>query len=462
MSVRHTVRWACTDGLLLAAVRRRARAGIPDARLFCDPAAQDDPAAFHRRMRVDRPFGPAAYPDALVTVHHAVARRVLAGADFGQVAGRRDALPAAARLALRLVGPPPVDGPLVPPSMLVVDGPEHDRLRRLVAPAFSARAVAALRPEIADLAAQLLDELAERAVGGASVDLVEHYTARLPLAVVCRILGLEPGSERTLLRWGDSVAAALDRGQRRSDHRRAERDLLDLHAWIADRVAAIRRGEAPDDGLLARMAAEVDAGGLSEHELLANAVFVIAAGFETSVNALAGGTELLLAHPEQRALLAAGPDRWAGAVDEILRCASPVTRAARRARHETEVEGVAVPAGTIVTVDLIAANRDPTVFADPHRFDVTRPDARRQLAFSVGPHHCAGSALARAEIEIGLRTLLDRFPELRIAGPREMRTTRIVRGYRRLPVVPGRDTGAGRSASVATSATSASTPTPRP
>src|SRR5947209_20483587 len=131
------------------------------------------------------------------------------------------------------------------------------------------------------------------------------------------------------------------------------------------------------------------------------------------------------------------PDRWPNAVEEILRLESPVQLTARHARVDTEVAGRAVRAGDPVVLYLAGANRDPEVFADPHRFDVTRDNAGRHLSFSGGRHFCLGAALARAEGEVGLRTFFDRFPQARPAGTGSRRDTRVLRGWSTLPVVLG-------------------------
>jgi hypothetical protein len=168
--------------------------------------------------------------------------------------------------------------------------------------------------------------------------------------------------------------------------------------------------------------------------LRATAGLVLVAGFETTVNLLGSGVRLLLDHPDQLDLLAADPTRWPNAVDEILRLESPVQLTARVCRRDIDIAGRQVRAGQPVTIVLAAANRDPAVFAEPHAFDVTRPNAGRHLAFSSGRHYCVGAALARAEGEIGLHELFSRFPELTSAGMPVRRPTRVLRGWVSIPV----------------------------
>jgi len=176
---------------------------------------------------------------------------------------------------------------------------------------------------------------------------------------------------------------------------------------------------------------------LNEGELRATAGLLLAAGFETTVNLLGSGTELLLRHPAQLAVLREHPALWSNAVEEVLRFESPVQVTARVAQRDTAVLGVPVRAGRMVATMLSGVNRDPAVFTDPHRFDVRRANAREHLSFSAGRHFCLGAALARIEGEVGLRSLFERFPDLALAPGAQRRATRVLRGWRQLPVLLG-------------------------
>ena len=164
---------------------------------------------------------------------------------------------------------------------------------------------------------------------------------------------------------------------------------------------------------------------------------VLAAGFETTVNLLGNGIRMLIDAPDQLAVLRENPQLWPNAVEEILRLDSPVQLTARVACKDTDVAGTRVARGEMVVTYLGAANRDPAVFDDPHRFDVQRANAGRHLAFSGGRHFCLGAALARAEGEVGLRTFFERFPAARPAGTGVRRGTRVLRGWSTLPVELG-------------------------
>jgi cytochrome P450 len=176
---------------------------------------------------------------------------------------------------------------------------------------------------------------------------------------------------------------------------------------------------------------------LTDVELRATAGLLLAAGFETTVNLLSSGTQLLATHPDQLALLLEERDLWPGAVEEVLRFESPVQVTARSALRQTSVAGIDIQPGQMVVTMLGGANRDPDVFPEPHRFDVTRKNARDHLAFSGGIHYCLGAALARLEGEVGLRLLFERYPDLDVDAGAVRRRTRVLRGWERLPIRTG-------------------------
>jgi hypothetical protein len=197
--------------------------------------------------------------------------------------------------------------------------------------------------------------------------------------------------------------------------------------------AQLRR--APRDGVLSALVTAHDEGDqLTADELSSIAMLLLAAGFETTVNLLGNGAVLLMNHSDQLDLLRAQPQRWADAVEEILRYESPVQRTGRVAHRDTEVAGRQVPAGSLIILLLGGANRDPAVFRDPHRFDIQRANAAQNLAFSSGIHYCVGATLARLEGEIGLQALFRRFPDLTLADAPRRRPTRVLRGYDAIPV----------------------------
>ena len=316
--------------------------------------------------------------------------------------------------------------------MLAVEPPDHTRYRRLVSKVFTARAVESLRPGVQAVADQLLDDV-ERDLADGPVDLVASYANLLPVMVIARILGVPADEHAHVLALGNQVAPSLDLGLTWREYREVQCGLLAFNAWVEAHLQRLRRD--PGDDLLSQLVTAEDEGArLSDVELRSTAGLLLGAGFETTVNLLGSGAALLMDTPDALALLQAEPHRFPDAVEEALRVESPVQLTGRIAHRDSEVAGVAVPAGRLVTTLLGGANRDPAVFADPHRFDVTRPNAREHLSFSGGRHFCLGAALARLEGEVGLRALFERLPDLqRVPGARR-RGTRVLRGWERLPV----------------------------
>jgi cytochrome P450 len=275
----------------------------------------------------------------------------------------------------------------------------------------------------------LLDELSR---AGGSVDLVDRYAAQLPVLVIAELLGVPTDRRADFLRWGAAAAATLDAGLPLRRYLTAERGLRGMHAFLREHVDRLRRD--PGDDLVSRLVGLPGEEALTERELHATVMLLLGAGFETTVNLLGNAVVALDADRAQWDALRAGPAGWADAVEETLRFDSPVQLTGRIARADVEVAGQSLPAGSRVTVLLGAANRDPDVFPDPARFDVTRGNARDHLAFSGGVHYCLGAGLARLEAAVALRALTERFPGLRVAGRPVRRDLRTLRGFEVLPV----------------------------
>lgn len=427
---RGAFRWAAMHGIARTVAGRASRRGDLPARLMVDPELQADPYEAYDRVRAAGPFLTGQM--GLATARHDVCTAVLRNPDLG-VEGRRTEVPGPVRLAARLGGTGPIT-PVDPPSLLGLDPPSHTRIRKLVTRAFSVRAIEALRERTRGIAEELLDGLAAEP----RVDLVPRYASLLPVTVISEILAVPVDMREQFLRWGDEAALSLDIGLPLRDFRRAETGLSALQAWMCEHVERLRR-DPGDDVLSTVVRAQQGSDGLTDDEVVATAMLLLAAGFETTVNLLANGAALLLEHPEQLDVLRADPALWPRAVDEVLRYDSPVQRTGRIANRDTEVDGKRLRAGTVVLALLGGANRDPEVFTEPERFDVTRSNAGEHLSFSSGPHYCLGAALARMEGEIGLRALFERFPRLAFDGAPQRRGTRTLRGYSSLPVRLGAD-----------------------
>jgi cytochrome P450 len=428
---RTAVRYAVRHALPARYLARAARHGDLVGRLLRDADVREQPCEVYEQLRARGPLSPSAL--GLVTTSHAVAQEVLRSDRFG-VGWDRSAAPRPIRWALAFGDELDASGVAEPPSMLVVDPPDHTRYRRLVSRAFTPRAVAAFEPMIQRTAGDLLDDLAAGGNGG-PVDLVDRYAAQLPVLVIAELLGVPTARRADFLRWGAAAAATLAPGLPLRRYLAAERALRAMHAFLREHLDRLRRD--PGDDLVSRLVGLPGDEALTERELHATVLLLLGAGFETTVNLLGNAVVLLDAHPDQWAALRAEPAGWADAVEEVLRHDSPVQITGRTARVDAEVAGRRVPAGSRVTLLLGAANRDPEVFADPARFDVTRPNARDHLAFSGGAHYCLGAGLARLEAEVALRALGERFPRLRVAGRPVRRDLRTLRGFEVLPVSLG-------------------------
>ncbi|MBO0821744.1 MAG: cytochrome P450 [Nocardiopsaceae bacterium] len=423
---RSTVYWGATHGLPQLVVRRAARRGDLQGRLTLAGAGGGGVDAVIEEIRAAGPLAQGAFGG--VTVDHAVVREVLTSNDF------RSGSPVGTTFLARVAQAtrPDVLSPLEPPSLLVTEPPEHTRYRKLVTRVFTARAVERLRERTEKIAVELLDDLEARRPDGRPADLVAAYCGLLPVTVISAILGVAEGDRRRVLELGEGAAPSLDFGLGWGTYRKVARDIREFDSWLTGHISYLRRN--PGEDLLSQLIqARDDQGALTELELKSTAGLVLAAGFETTVNLLGNGIKLLHDHPGQLARLRADPGLWPNAVDEVLRVDSPVLLTGRVAARATEVAGTTLPAGSFVTTILAGANRDPNVFDDPGRFDVTRPNARDHVSFSLGRHHCLGASLARMEGAVGLRALFDRYPGLTLLPGARRRPTRILRGWETLP-----------------------------
>lgn len=316
--------------------------------------------------------------------------------------------------------------PAVAHNMLSSDPPEHTRLRKLVTKAFTTGAVAELRPFIARVTDDLLDQWPV----GEPFDFVTGLAVPLPVIVICELLGVPDEDRPDIQRWsGELFAAGQPEVIDAASHSLAD--------YTTDLIAAKRR--RPGKSLLDRLISARDGHDrLSEEELVSLAVLLLVAGHETTTNFLGNATLSLLQHPAELDRLRQNPDDIPTVLDELLRFDSPVSTATFRYTTEAiTLGGTDIPTGAPVLVALGAANRDPERFPSPDQLDANR-DAAGHLAFGHGIHRCVGAPLAKAEAEIALRAVLTRFPGLRLAVPPDQlqwRHARLVRGLASLPVL---------------------------
>jgi pimeloyl-[acyl-carrier protein] synthase len=302
--------------------------------------------------------------------------------------------------------------------MLFTDEPDHTRLRGLANRAFTPRVVEGMRTRIQAIANRLLDELD----AGGSVDLIGGYANWLPVIVIAEMLGAPPADRRRIKAWSDDFALLISSSSRPALEvaLRGARSSLQLQRYLR-RLVRQRRANPGDTLLDGLIAAEESGDALTQEELIANAILLLVAGHISTTHLIGNGLLALLRHPAQLELLRQEPPLLPGAVEEFLRYESPFQWTGRVAVQDLELNGHPVRAGTAVAIGLGAANRDPAQFADP--------------AFGAGVHFCLGAALARLEGQIGIGTVLDRFPDLRLAATRmEWRNTGVIRGLERLPV----------------------------
>jgi cytochrome P450 len=407
-----------------SAVRYYQYRGDPLARLM-GPRDKADPYPLYDSVRqrglVRSRLGP------WVTASHATASAILRDRRFSSSpAHQRGYAPPAYPPGDPRAGLPDDD-------LLTLDPPDHTRLRRLVSGAFTPKAVADLEPFIRDTTARLI-----AAAGPAGFDLIEALAFPLPIAVICRLLGVPARDQDRFRAWGHDVAATLEPRTSRAAASQSRASEQALAAYLRD-LAARRRAE-PDGSLLsALITAEEEGDRLTPGELVAMALLLLVAGFETTVNLIGNGTVALLREPgrEQWRALRDDPALVPGAVEELLRYDSPVQLTSRTATEDTEVAGTMIRRGTPVIVAIGGANRDPEVFSEPGRLRVTRPDAARHLSFSLGIHHCLGGPLARLEGRVALEELTRALPGLELAAAPVRRPLLVLRGFEAVPVRSG-------------------------
>jgi cytochrome P450 len=294
-------------------------------------------------------------------------------------------------------------------SMNGVDPPQHTRLRKLVASAFTARRVEALRPRVAGIVDELIDALLD---GPQPADLVAGFSLPLPVQVNCEMLGVPTEDMEQFHAWSDTI---MGDWQRESDQ--VMTALVDMYGYFA-RLIDIKRSEPADDLMTALIAARDEADRLSEEELTTLGCTVLIGGHETTANQINLSLLVLLDHPAELAKLRGDPELIPGAVEEFMRYVrlGGGLPPARVTTEDVQLGGVTIPAGEVVLPMFATANRDPSVFSDPDRFDVIRAPASH-LAFGAGVHHCLGAQLARLELQEAFRGLLGRLPGLRLAVP---------------------------------------------
>ncbi|GAA2674254.1 cytochrome P450 [Streptomyces lunalinharesii] len=390
-----------------------------------NPLFKANPHDFYTGLRES---GPAhlvhlpGYGDVWLVTGYAEARAALADPNLS-----KDPANVPASLQNAMVEAGERDGFQLMAHMLNSDPPDHTRLRKLVVRTFTARRVRELRPRIQEITDALLDEV----VAKGSADLMDDLAFPLPITVICELLGV-PAEDRDDFRRWTSILVSEDEALRPQ----LQDTFAQLNAYLTDLVR--HKHVAPDDGLLSALVSVAEDGdSLDDDEVVWMAFLLLVAGHETTENLIGNGMLALLSNPEQLAALRADESLLPSAVEEMLRFEGPVeTTTWRFTTGPVEIGAVTIPADQTVVVVLASANRDPSRFADPGRFDISRED-NQHVAFGHGIHYCLGAPLARLEGQIAIASVLRRLPDVQLAvdeGDLAWRLGIVMRGLHHLPV----------------------------
>jgi cytochrome P450 len=384
-----------------------------------------DPYPHYARLRSDDPMHLTPHGMYLAS-RHAEASLVLRDRRFGKDFVER---------STRRYGPKIMEEPIFRSMsrwMLQQDPPDHARLRGLVVKAFTARRVEDMRPRIQQIVDETLDRLAARG----HMDLIEDFAFRLPVTIICDMLGIPEdhrGAFYTSSRNGGRLLDPVPLSPAEIAEANAGNAMAQMYF---QQLFELRRKSPGDDLTTQLVQAEEDGSKLSNEELTANIILLFGAGHETTVNLIGNGLLALHRHPDQLALLKANPALITNAIEEFLRYDSSVQMSGRVTLEDIDdLGGRKIPKGETVLCLLGSANRDPAVYPDrPDRLDIARPNVR-PLSFGGGIHFCLGAQLARIEAEVAIATLLRRLPDLRLddAENPEWRPTFVLRGRKRLP-----------------------------
>jgi cytochrome P450 len=384
-----------------------------------------DPYPSYERLRNTDPMHITPF-GAFLASRHAEASLVLRDKRFGKDFVDR---------TVRRYGPQVMEEPIFRSMrhwMLQQDPPDHTRLRGLVVKAFTARRVEDMRPRIQAIVDETLDRIAPRG----QMDLIEDFAFRLPVTIICDMLGIPPDHREVFYTSSRTGGRLLDPVPL-SPAEIAEANTANAaHQMYFQQLFELRRKSPGDDLTTQLVQAEEDGSKLSNEELTANIILLFGAGHETTVNLIGNGLLALHRNPDQLALLKANPALITNAIEEFLRYDSSVQMTGRVALEDIDdLGGKKIPKGESVLCLLGSANRDPAVYPDrPDRLDITRSNVR-PLSFGGGIHFCLGAQLARIEAEVAIATLLRRLPDLRLddAQTPEWRPTFVLRGLKRLP-----------------------------
>jgi cytochrome P450 len=417
--------WLMGYGLPRATLKLLARRGDPFAQLLIDSSQPDNVYPLVEQIR-QRGRVSAVVSNGWVTADAQIVHDVLRDGRF-RTAKPRDRSPF--RVVQRMLAKtnPGVLNGLEPPSLLVVDPPEHARLRRLVSRAFTPRAIDGLRHRIEEVASTLLDDLNHNT----HCDLVANYASQIPIEIIAEMLGIPRDETPCLYAFADPGTKLLTcTAPSWRDFRTATVALREFEDYLAAHIERLRDGGA-DNSILSAVLQDSD---LTDIEVKMFAGLLLGAGFITTAHAFGNAVVALVGHPDQLARLQAHPEGWPNAIEEVLRYDPVIQIGVRVATETLQLDGHTVREGSGVFLLIGGANRDPAIFERPDEFDTTRANARDHISFGTGIHVCLGAALARMELHIGLQALFQRFPQLALAGEPTLNNSTLLHGIKHLPV----------------------------
>jgi cytochrome P450 len=315
-------------------------------------------------------------------------------------------------------------------SLLFIEPPEHTRIRKLVAAAFTPRAVESMREPSESLARRLLDSCLEHG----RFDLLYDYAQPYSIALICKLLGVPTDRHRDLLDWSHRHVKMYEFDTTQEQAESATRAAAEFREYVIELIDERRRSPR-DDMVSGLVEARVDGTRLSDDEIVSTVVVLLNAGHEATVNTLGNGVTGLLHNPAQWRRLVEGEVPPQAALEELIRFDPPLQLFERWVLEEgVEIAGTPIPRGEVISLLFGSANRDPRVFEDADRLDVGRPNAAEHIGFGGGIHVCIGAPLARIELEASLRTIVERAPELELVAEPQRVPAFVIRGYQAVEV----------------------------
>ncbi|WOF75797.1 cytochrome P450 [Parvibaculaceae bacterium PLY_AMNH_Bact1] len=378
------------------------------------------------RLRTEAPVHEDTELGRIILTRHDDVRGLLRNREWG-VDPRKSSADSYVRLITGTNTPEGIEN--YQPSMLFLDDPDHKRLRALVSQAFNPRAIENMRARTHEITSALLDEMA----GRDEIDFIAEFAGPLPTLVIADMLGVALEDRNDFKRWSDDLIFGFDPIRDDETNKRIEASGEAMRAYF-DKTIAARRANPKDDLISDLVRAQEAEDSLNDEEIMSMCTLLLIAGNVTTTDLIGNGLYALLTHPDQMEKLKADPSLIENAIEEILRFDSPVTDSARLPFSDEVIDGCPIKKGYTTYTSLAAANHDPSVYPEPHKFDIEREDTHHQ-SFGGGIHMCLGAPLARLEAQIGMNAFLARFPNVHLSDtPGKRRHLPSFRGFETLPI----------------------------